>query len=89
MDFLVIGKGDRQLLPERPFGCCAQKVPVPFSQLPLEPPSAMIAHFSVGLSGCSTYIGCKTLADSIFLFENQAFSGMIPLTKWGLAPGDR
>ena len=25
------GKGDRHLLPERPFGCCAQKVPVPFS----------------------------------------------------------
>jgi hypothetical protein len=25
------GKGDRHLLPERPGGCCAQKVPVPFS----------------------------------------------------------
>jgi uncharacterized 2Fe-2S/4Fe-4S cluster protein (DUF4445 family) len=25
------GKGDRHLLPERPFGCFAQKVPVPFS----------------------------------------------------------
>ncbi len=24
-------KGDRYLLPERPCGCCAQKVPVPFS----------------------------------------------------------
>ena len=23
------GKGDRHLLPERPSGCCAQKVPVP------------------------------------------------------------
>ena len=27
------GKGDRHLLPERPFGCFAQKVPVPFSRL--------------------------------------------------------
>ena len=26
------GKGDRHLLPERPFGCFAQKVPVPFSR---------------------------------------------------------
>ncbi len=26
------GEGDRHLLPERPFGCCAQKVPVPFSR---------------------------------------------------------
>ena len=26
------GKGDRHLLPERPFGCSAQKVPVPFSR---------------------------------------------------------
>jgi hypothetical protein len=25
------GKGDRHLLPERPEGCCAQKVPVTFS----------------------------------------------------------
>jgi squalene-associated FAD-dependent desaturase len=25
------GKGDRHLLPERPFGCCTQKLPVPFS----------------------------------------------------------
>jgi glycosyltransferase involved in cell wall biosynthesis len=25
------GKGDRRLLPERPSGCCVQKVPVPFS----------------------------------------------------------
>jgi hypothetical protein len=25
------GKGDRHLLPERPFGCFAQKVPVTFS----------------------------------------------------------
>ena len=29
------GKGDRHLLPERPEGCCAQKVPVPFSAEPL------------------------------------------------------
>jgi decaprenylphospho-beta-D-erythro-pentofuranosid-2-ulose 2-reductase len=28
---LLAGKGDRTLLPERPFGCFAQKGPVPFS----------------------------------------------------------
>ena len=33
------GKGDRHLLPERPFGCFAQKVPVPFSPFPLFPAS--------------------------------------------------
>ncbi len=33
------GKGDRHLLPERPSGCCAQKVPVPFSA---EPPQRTV-----------------------------------------------
>src|SRR5512139_1343190 len=28
---LAAGNGDRHLLPERPSGCCAQEVPVPFS----------------------------------------------------------
>ena len=32
-----LGKGDRHLLPERPFGCFAQKVPVPFSRRLVEP----------------------------------------------------
>jgi hypothetical protein len=30
----VLGKGDRHLLPERPGGCFAQKVPVTFSDPP-------------------------------------------------------
>jgi molecular chaperone DnaK len=34
------GKGDRDLLPERPSGCFAQKVPVPFSAEPA-PPGAL------------------------------------------------
>ena len=36
---ILAGKGDRHLLPERPFGCFAQKVPVPFSPFPLFPAS--------------------------------------------------
>ena len=45
----VRGKGDRHLLPERPSGCFAQKVPVPFSRrrrstprLPDEPASGFV-----------------------------------------------
>ena len=40
------GKGVRHLLPERPFGCFAQKVPVPFSLRYL----AVLACFIVGLA---------------------------------------
>ncbi len=29
---LPAGKGDRHPLPERPFGCCARKAPIPFSR---------------------------------------------------------
>jgi benzoyl-CoA reductase/2-hydroxyglutaryl-CoA dehydratase subunit BcrC/BadD/HgdB len=35
LDAALEGKGDRHLLPERPCGCFAQKVPVPFSGLVL------------------------------------------------------
>jgi protein ImuB len=35
-DSPIDGKGDRHLLPERPFGCFAQKVPVTFSPSPIE-----------------------------------------------------
>ncbi len=47
------GKGDRHLLPGRPFGCFAQKVPVPFS-----------AEVNAGLCvGCGVCVGvCPTRA---------------------------
>jgi thiamine biosynthesis lipoprotein len=41
------GKGDRHLLPERPEGCFAQKVPVPFS--PCEAPAGTSHGWTVGL----------------------------------------
>jgi hypothetical protein len=45
------GKGDRHLLPERPAGCSAQKVPVPFSSSaqpsPLPPGTAASVHAAV------------------------------------------
>src|SRR5580765_2610733 len=59
---LVGGKGDRHLLPERPEGCFAQKVPVPFSAL-------LALGLLAALPGCQT--GGFHMPESLAFWEKH------------------
>jgi ABC-type Fe3+-hydroxamate transport system substrate-binding protein len=70
------GKGDRHLLPERPFGCFAQKVPVPFSALGQTFLSAReIADIAADRNACPTPSVEAILwlkPDLVIMLEEQA-----------------
>jgi 2-dehydro-3-deoxygluconokinase len=63
------GTGDRPLLPERPFGCCAQKGPVPFSARYEDVAAQLLEKFRLN------YVAI-TLRESLSATANE-WSGML------------
>ncbi|NLF07968.1 MAG: polysaccharide deacetylase family protein, partial [Pirellulaceae bacterium] len=75
---LCNGKGDRHLLPERPEGCCAQKVPVPFSAPPERPVGCCAQMGTVPFSAANMSLRSKIAAVP---FARMAYRGMVGATR--------